>query len=86
MKISNRIFFDILLFISIAVFPWWVGTILAIWLFFVIIRYYELIFVGFLFDVLYGTGALYITLTASLLWLIFGWLEIHLRFYDQKKG
>ncbi len=54
MNIWNRIFFDLILFISIMVLPWWLSFFLSVYLFFIFNRYVELIFAGLLFDVLYS--------------------------------
>lgn len=49
-----RIVADILLFGSVLFFPWWVGAILALILFFFFSNYVEMLFVAFLTDLFYG--------------------------------
>jgi hypothetical protein len=52
--IFQRIFFDILLFLSLFLLPWWVTIILGIVLIFRFKNFYEFIFICFLIDSYFG--------------------------------
>ena len=54
-KTYSRIIFDIVIFISIFVLPWWaIFSIAIVALFFTTYNYIEIIFWGALLDALYG--------------------------------
>jgi len=50
----KRIVFDIILFLSIFLFPWWVTGILGFIGIFVYIQFYEFIIVGFIVHSIYA--------------------------------
>ena len=51
---SNRFLIDIVLLGAVILLPWWLVTSLLIYTFFWFNNFYEIIFFGFVFDVLYG--------------------------------
>ena len=51
---SNRFLIDIVLLGAVILLPWWLVTSLLIYTFFLFNNFYEIIFFGFVFDVLYG--------------------------------
>lgn len=50
----KRILFDIILFLSVFLFPWWVATILAFVGIFLFTQFYEFIGVGIIIYALYA--------------------------------
>jgi len=51
-----RFFFDIIFFISIMLFPWWLSFSFGVALSFYFKNFYELVFAGIIFDLLFGAG------------------------------
>lgn len=86
--IWNRIFCGIVLFIVAIVSPWWLGVTLALYFFFIFNSYYELIFLGLLFDILYGfrigesmARRLTFFLASIFLFIVLSSFKKYLRFY-----
>lgn len=50
----KRIFFDIVLFLSVFIFPWWVGAILALLGMFLFKEFYEFLAFGVILYILYA--------------------------------
>lgn len=53
--IARRIFFDMVLAFALMFAPWWFFAGIAVFGSIVFARYYELVLVGVLFDLLYGS-------------------------------
>ena len=51
-----RVSANLLLFLSLVLAPWWLTLVLAVLTVFVFDNFYEIIFLGFCFDLLYGPG------------------------------
>ncbi|HAT68525.1 MAG: hypothetical protein A2481_02270 [Candidatus Yonathbacteria bacterium RIFOXYC2_FULL_47_9] len=51
-----RISFTVLLLSAVLYAPWWLALLLALWGAFYFSRYYEIILLGVLTDLLYGTS------------------------------
>ncbi len=79
MNIWNRTSSDIILFVLAVVLPWWASSFLAVYLFFLIDYYYEIIFLGLIFDILYGTDRPIIFITAVLLYIVLSYSKKYLR-------
>lgn len=84
-----RLFLNICLFISVCFFPWWI-TIGFILLLLATARAYEVIFCGFIIDLLYGVPVpgfmnvpFLFTLLSGFLFLIVELIKPHLVFYER---
>jgi len=55
-KYYKRIMFDSALFLSLFFMPWWVTILLGVIFLYIFDSYFELLFLGFFIDVLYGKG------------------------------
>ncbi len=82
MNIYDRVSFAILLFIVALLLPWWLPFVAAIYLFFILDNYYEIIGLGLVFDILYGTGRMLFFVTSILLYIILRYIKKYLRPYD----
>ncbi len=88
MNIWSRVFCNVILFIFVIISPWWLGASLSLYLFFLFDKYYELIFLGLLYDVLYGipsggspVNRLTFFLSFIFLYIILNSFKRYLRFY-----
>ena len=69
-----------MLYVSAVTFPWWVTFALAFCLFAIFDRYYELIFLGLLFDILYGDRFI-ISIITILLYIVLNSFKKYIRSY-----
>jgi hypothetical protein len=86
-----RIFVDILLILSLFIFPWWLVLILATIALFIFPAFYEILFLGVLMDSLYNAPIarfhqveFVVTLVTAFLFVIAEILKRRLRFYTQR--
>ena len=73
----------IILFFSAFLLPWYFTVLLALIGLFLFEDFYEIIFVGLLFDSLYGTS-LYYTLIATVLFIISIFIRKKFKFFVNK--
>lgn len=84
---TERLIVNILLLFSILYLPWWLSLAVAVGASFWFFRYYELIAVGLLIDLLYGQGATYffpfiVTTGTIVLYITIAFLKTKLRWYE----
>ena len=86
-----RILVDIALFLATFFFPWWVGVILVILAMMCIDFFVEIIFVGAVFDILYGAPlpvlanfSYVFTLGGVIVFAIFSAFKRRMVFYPSK--
>ena len=85
----KRITIDIILFLSLFIMPWWVSYAIAIVGIFFFADFYEIIALGFIIDIVYGTpNTLFFgiqfanTLSAVLLFAAVTFIKNRMRFYQ----
>jgi predicted anti-sigma-YlaC factor YlaD len=83
---GKRMLADIIIFIAAFTAPWWIVFILAGMCLFIFEEYYEILFVGFIIDSLYGVKLTWLTLPsvylliAAILFIIMNILKRRLKF------
>jgi hypothetical protein len=84
--IITRIIFDILLFLSVFLLPWWLAILFGLFLIFKFNNFYEFIFLCLLIDSLYGKQIQFLdsyfifTLVGLLIFIIINKLKQNLRY------
>ncbi len=88
-KTLLRISLDTIIFLSLFIFPWWVGMFLAVVGILFLSNFYEIFLVGYLLDILYGTSVkefygiwFVFTLLSIVIYIITERLKKSIRFYE----
>ena len=51
----KRIIFDVLLFLIVIIFPWWVSVLFGLFILYYLKSFFEFVLFGLLLDICYGT-------------------------------
>jgi len=88
-KMTSRILLNIAIISSVFYFPWWLVATLVVIGAFLFDGFYEMIFIGFLLDVLYGARAeefygiwFVFTIIFTTMYIIIKRLKKNIRFYE----
>jgi hypothetical protein len=86
MLLTARIFFNIILFLSVFFLPWWISILLGLIFVFIFSEYYEIIVLGLLLDSLYSeTGSFksaLFTLAAVVVFIVAFEIRKRMRIYS----